>query len=404
MHADQRELFGRKRNDEIEILRGLAISFVLIDHIMALCNIPEISALENYFSFWGGVDLFFAISGFVISLSVLRASSAVTSKSKLPVLVNFLIKRVWRLWPASWFWLIIPLIAALILLPEFRHGEELRAMISSFIGGFINIVNIQQWHFNSGFGMQNIFWSTYWSLSLEEQFYLVTAPLLIWAPKRVVIGVMVVLILVQFPMVRPANSSSLWWFIRSDAFAWGVLLALFWESPISKRLVEPTLLRQRRYAWPILGLLLVTIVSTQLLYSIPFDVGLIAIASAALVFIASFDNGYLGIGGLIGRVLSWIGDRSYAIYLVHPAIIAIALRVGPLSHLNRSSAADLTIIILSILLISLILAELSYHFIEVPARLHGRKLAKAYITRAIAMEPSNSEHSEQSFAVDKNTP
>lgn len=385
MHADERELFGHKRNNDIEILRGLAIAMVLVEHLMDMSNAPLIQAIKtHYFSAWGGVDLFFAISGLMIVRSLLEASYRATTPTRVPVLVNFWIKRVWRLWPSSWFWLFGPFLVVLIFVPEFRHGDNFRAMLASLLGGVLNIANIQQWHAQAGFGMPNVVWGQYWSLSLEEQFYLVAAPLLLWAPRRVVVAVMVGLIAWQFPMVRPSNASDIWWFIRSDAFAWGVLVALLWDSTLPKTLVEPTLLRHKRYAWVVLGVALTGIMATQLLYSVPFDVALMAILSGALVFVASFDKGYLGVGGLPGRVLSWLGSRSYTVYLTHFFVIALISLTTPLAHADRSSLLNMGEISAVVVGASLLLAELSYRFLEVSARLHGRKLAKAYLARATA--------------------
>jgi peptidoglycan/LPS O-acetylase OafA/YrhL len=382
-HENPIAVFGGKRNDDIEILRGVAILLVLIEHIFAFWDLPSIHLLmNNYLSFWGGVDLFFAISGFVIAHSVLQLSSGADSNAmRIRALVSFWIKRIWRLWPASLFWLIIPFSAAILAVPPLQEGDNLRALFSSVIGGLLSVVNIQQWNFHADFGMPNAVWGHYWSLSLEEQFYLIVAPLLLWMPRRWVIVVMVSLIVIQFPMVRPANSSDLWWFIRSDAFAWGVLIAAFWSGRTPKLFLEPTLLRHRRFAWPVLVVAIAGLTTTQLLYSVPFDVGLMAIISGGLVFIASYDKGYLGLHGGIARLLSWVGDRSYAIYLVHGILIALLLRVGPLSHFDRHSLPDLSLITAVVLIGTVVLAETTYKLIEVPARLHGRKLAKAYLEK-----------------------
>lgn len=380
VHSDNQAVLGSKRNDDIEILRGVAIVFVFIEHLLAVWDLPRVHSFSSgYFSFWGGVDLFFAISGYVIAHSILRNLAALSGTAeKVKALVEFWIRRAWRLWPAAWFWLLVPFVAMMIFDPHYRGGEALRANCASVIGSVLNVTNIQVWRSKAGLGMQNEFWSQYWSLSLEEQFYLVAAPLLLFVSRRWVVALMIALVVAQVFFARVANSSDLSWFVRSDAFAWGVLIAILWNGNLDKALIEPTFLRKRHYAWLLLGVMLTAISATQLLYSVPFDVSIIALASGALVFVASFDKGYLGVGGVLGRVMSWVGDRSYAIYLVHGVVIGVGLRVGPLAHLDRQNVADLCVITVALIVVTLILSELSYRFIEVPARLHGRKLAQAY--------------------------
>src|SRR6266403_389480 len=95
-----REQFGGDRNDDIEILRGVAIMLVLIDHILAYCSIPIVTKItDDLFSFWGGVDLFFAISGFVIASSLLRQEGRFpNTQAKVGGLMSFWLRRIWRLW------------------------------------------------------------------------------------------------------------------------------------------------------------------------------------------------------------------------------------------------------------------------------------------------------------------
>jgi len=62
---------------DIELLRGFAILFVLMEHLrinLFTWNTPAIDHLLAYFRFWSGVDLFFVISGFVIARSLLPKS------------------------------------------------------------------------------------------------------------------------------------------------------------------------------------------------------------------------------------------------------------------------------------------------------------------------------------------
>ena len=87
-----------------------------------------------------------------------------------------------------------------------------------------------------------------------------------------------------------------------------------------------------------------------------------------MVYIASHDNGYLGLHGGIAKLLSWVGDRSYAIYLANGPVVALGLRLSPFNGMDRANTADSLLRTGGFLTCTLVMAELTYRLIEVPAR------------------------------------
>ena len=77
-------------------------------------------------------------------------------------------------------------------------------------------------------------------------------------------------------------------------------------------------------------------------------------------------------------MFSWAGDRSYAIYLVNGPVIALGLRLSPFNGMDRANTADLLLLTGGFLTCTLVMAEMTYRLIEVPARPHDRKFAKPY--------------------------
>ncbi|MEI9987952.1 MAG: acyltransferase family protein [Aliidongia sp.] len=108
MHSPQTP--DNKRISDIEFLRGIAIIFVLAFHVrheLISWPMPIIDHIfDNYISLWPGVDVFFAVSGFVIARSLVPALQACPSReAQGRVILRFWIRRVWRLMPSAWLWL-----------------------------------------------------------------------------------------------------------------------------------------------------------------------------------------------------------------------------------------------------------------------------------------------------------
>jgi peptidoglycan/LPS O-acetylase OafA/YrhL len=144
----------------LDHLRALAISLVLLYHYRAF---PHPAWMNNAFiEFgWCGVDLFFVLSGFLISNQLLVAWQ---KNQKIPFR-EFYIKRIFRIFPPYFFVLLI-----YILIPAFHERETLAPLWKMF-------------SFTQNYG-QNIdrfgTFSHAWSLCVEEQFYLLLPLILMW--------------------------------------------------------------------------------------------------------------------------------------------------------------------------------------------------------------------------------
>ena len=108
-----------------------------------------------------------------------------------------------------------------------------------------------------------------------------------------------------------------------------------------------------------------------------FKVGLVAILSAALVFIASFDGDYLFPPGRLKNALVWIGARSYALYLIHqPAYLMtreIWFRIAPPGTIF-TGVYTLRFAVTAVIIL-FVLADLNFRFVETPLRRRGARIA-----------------------------
>ncbi len=375
-----------RRITDIEFLRAVAILLVLVFHIrheLIAWPMPVIDhILDDYVNFWPGVDIFFAVSGFVIARSLIPSlQSCVSAPERIRVMTRFWIRRFWRLLPAAWLWLGLILLASAVLN---RSGafEPFHVNFESVIAGMLSLANVrfaQTFPFLP-YGPS----SPYWSLSLEEQFYLVLPLLVIAARHRLVLVLGIVTAIVFcLPQVTLLGT------FRVHAILLGVLLAIFSRHP-AYRLLEPTALGSSALArWGTLGIVLLLLSAVAPFHEkiVPFNFDVIGLLAAVLVFIASFDRDYLCREAWLKPLMLWLGSRSYAIYLVHLPVYCLTreiwFRLSPPDTVFGGSDALLFIATAAPLV--LIFAELNYRLVEMPCRRHGIRLTSRVVEVPVAV-------------------
>ena len=360
-----------KRILDIELLRGLAVLGVVFHHLHGnlFSGSPTLlDGINQRVQFWWGVDLFFAISGFVIARTLIpQLREAPTRQAFWEQARYFWIRRAFRLLPSAWLWLALILACCLLLNRSGAFGS-LSANLAASLAGFLQVANFRfadsfyRYEYGASF--------VYWSLSLEEQFYLLL-PLLILCLRRYLGWALLALVLVQFFSLR----TPLLMVLRTDALAIGVLLALASLQPGYARW-NPTLLG-RAWSGPLLLVAVaaaLSVLASEAYSLVAVRIGAIALLCGLLVWIASYDRDYLLSNGPLKRLLVWVGARSYAIYLIHiPAFYLsreLCFRLG-----WDAGERPLSLLAISLVLI-VVLSELNYRFVESPCRDLGSRLVK----------------------------
>ena len=377
-------MHASRRISDIECLRGIAVVFVISFHAKPSLFFWKTPVWDhivgNYLSFWPGVDLFFAISGFVIARSLLPTLRRCENPAEMVrAALAFWVRRAWRLLPSAWLWLVIMLGGSAFLN---RSGlfDTFHTNFESTIAGMLSIANFR---FSAGFQRSGYGVSVhYWSLSLEEQFYLVL-PIVIFLSRR---WLTVTLLATTFVMFLLPETTFLMSF-RIHAILLGVLLAIFCEQPVHA-LFEPVVLRKR----PILGLVSLAVLLGFICSLAVFGqqiatyfVDVIAVLCAVLVLIASYDRDYLVPYPTLQRVLGWLGSRSYALYLVHVFAFVVTreiwFRLEPAGTVFGSTYTLRFAVTALVLLFGL--AELNYRFVERPLRKYGKDVADRLAARPL---------------------
>ena len=343
-----------KHRTDIQGLRAIAVGLVVLDHVF---RFPVGGFV--------GVDVFFVISGFLITSLMLRELEETGSIS----FRRFYARRVRRIMPVATVALCVTvIISALLWFP-------LRA-IDVAIDAFWAFLFMANWHFQvagsdyfaSGFGRSPIM--HYWSLSIEEQFYalwpliLLAVALLTRHSRRSIIGLIVAGVIASCAWaawVTGADPSGA--YFDSLARAWELLLgALIAAIGVAGARTPPIIRKSAQW----LGLMLIAgnalLVSPD--WSLPFPWVAPAVVGAALVIWANASGTAYSI--LDSRLAQWLGDISYSLYVWHFPIIIFAMELLGAHWWVKIGAVVLMIGV----------ATLSHRWIEQPF-MNGPLLARA---------------------------
>jgi peptidoglycan/LPS O-acetylase OafA/YrhL len=363
-----------RRIDDVELLRGFAVLLVVVHHAngsLFTWLTPWMARFYAYFAGGFGVDLFFAISGFVIARDLVpRLQGAENAASAARITLAFWVRRAWRLWPSAWVWLI----AILVACAAFNESGAFGTFRANFEATVVAVLHVANLRFADSYGVYEYGASfPYWSLSLEEQFYLLF-PLLVLLSRRWLPYCLGALVLLQFFSSRDLLTMSL----RTDAIALGVLIAL-WSRHTTYALCRPVFLDKPVGPVLLLGAFIcMGAISSPELHTVSIHVGLVALLSALLVWVASYDSDFLCPPGYCKRMIIWVGSRSYAIYLIHiPAFLLtreIWFRMVP-EGVGFGEKFFWPFVLTSGVII-IILSEINYRLVEMPLRRYGQQVAQ----------------------------
>jgi peptidoglycan/LPS O-acetylase OafA/YrhL len=368
------------KNNDIEVLRAFAIAFTLVVHLKVLLPAnSRIHWLLERFDLSVGVDLFLVISGFVITGSLLESSREYNAP-RTSLMFSFWIKRIFRLLPAAWLWVVIAFCCQLLLTRMTEVHYDLGDSLLRSAAALANVMNFFTPHcFASGGDASCIldnFVGHYWSLSLEEQFYLVFPLLFFFLGRRLLVCILIIAIATQFLWWRPFFSYA--WYFKTDALCWGILLALASRRAWYPNLRPPAL--NAGFAGPAAGLLLLAALpliaaKCQGVAAAmqPWGVAVVALLCAAIVWLASYNRQDFCIGGRYRGLMLYLGSRSYSLYLCH-LVVYLTLR-------DAAGGVGEGTLLVAGLGLTFLCGELTYRFVETVFRARGRRIAAGVATR-----------------------
>ncbi|MCC9622551.1 acyltransferase [Thalassospira sp. MA62] len=290
--------------EDIQVLRGLAVLLVVLFHL-------QVPGFENGFL---GVDIFFVISGFLMA-SIYQSGK----------LWQFYTRRARRLLPAYLFVVFATMIVGLFVLEwgEFKQLQQ-QAIYALFF-----VSNIGFWLHNSYFSNQDFIPLLHlWSLGVELQFYVV-APLLFFLSARfkwlyVFVFISSLVACLCAVTVWPETA-----FFMMPFRVWEFAAGCFVASQLTKNGVPQRSSQYKRWAdglfLAVLLLMLVPIDASakSILVGHPGFWAIVSVLLASCVLWRGLSADV--VESLPGRMLAFLGDLSYSIYLIHFPLMALYL-------------------------------------------------------------------------------
>lgn len=352
----------RNYEPEVDGLRALAVLIVVLFHI----------GFKGFGGGFIGVDIFFVISGYLISRNIIYDIEAGKFTFK-----EFYIHRARRIFPAMYATMLFSLIAGFLIFSQI----DLQNFGASLVYASAALQNIFFWH-------QTDYWDTskdykpilhFWSLAVEEQFYFFW-PLFIFLFARALrrhkgkaLGITIFIIsivsLAASQYCLSHNMMAAFYLTPFRVFEFGIGALLLWLSPFTARM--PNTMKE-----------IVVVLST---IAIGFAVkcysekmafpGVAALLPciAAGAIIAARSARYSG-WIYRNRVAVWIGFISYSLYLVHWPLI-VFFKYTHLTVITHWQKREL-------LVVSFAVAYLMYRFIERTFRRRGGEKPRFYLKPA----------------------
>lgn len=362
---------SRFRRD-VEGLRALAIGFVLIYH-------AGVSAIPGGFI---GVDIFFVLSGFLITGLLVREVES-SGTISLP---RFYARRAKRLLPAS----ALVLVTTAILTWQFTSvvtwrdiGTEITAAAAYLVNWLFAAQSVD--YLAEGSGASPV--QHFWSLAVEEQFYIIWPILLLLvtlvARRRASLNLRRTMFWALLLVVIPSFLSSLLWTAHDPSVAFFVTPTRLWELGIGGLVALGAHHWQRISgrtaaiaAWTGLVALLAGAFLLDSTVPWPSSWALVPTLGTAAVIIGGYASRPGTPTQILGmRPLVWIGGLSYSLYLWHwPILVTAKSALGELGPWLS----------VAIVLLTFIPAWLSYRFVENPVR-NARSLNDSRLALSVGL-------------------
>ena len=354
----------------IDSLRALAVLAVIIYHV-------DVNYLPGGFL---GVDLFFVLSGYLISSLIIKEYRKTGSLN----LYNFYIRRARRLLPAVYFMITVGLVVMVLFNEVLLRKSHLDAIF-----GYIYSSNwwyiFHKLDYFDSFGAQSPF-KHLWSLAIEEQFYMVFPLLFLLVNRKkkskdgtyklnknflyVVLGLILVSLIAHILLFDINNISRI--YFGTDTRAFSLLVGVVGAILYPMERLHDKVTQQQNMMYSVVSLASIATLITVMIYTSEYNTwlyrgGFLLVAILGLIVIISSGKQHTLMSKLLSfKPVVFIGKISYSLYLWHFPVLVLTTPVSEIGNPN------IIFVVLRVIL-TFILATASYVFVETPIRKLGFK-------------------------------
>ncbi len=367
---------GAGRIEGLDGLRAFAVIAVLVFHLRP-------SAVPGGFL---GVDVFFVISGFLITTLLLR-ERARDDHIDLP---GFWTRRARRLLPA-----LLLVVSTSIAVASLVSSDLLVDIRRQVVGALTFSTNWIEIHAGADYfdDANRSLFVTFWSLAVEEQFYLLwplmfvglmALPMTAVARSRIALGIAAASALLMAAWFDPGASATRVYY-GTDTHAFGLMIGValaFAFDDRSNLLSRPRWQHLRTWVGfaAFAGLAaLAMVVDSEAAWT--YRGGIVAASLLTAVMVASLPGRPSAFVRVCkARPLAWIGERSYGIYLWHWPILVIVIAALPAGPLEQDPPLTTVVVVLGLTMAA---SAASFRWVEAPIRRDGFKVTWTRIRRTL---------------------
>ncbi|WP_276516529.1 acyltransferase family protein [Rosenbergiella australiborealis] len=338
----------------IQYLRAIAIIMVILQHFRNRLPSPDFYQLSfKYINYWTGVDIFLAISGYLMCSALIKSKSSHSSRSF--VFVDFFRRRFLRLVPCLVFWCVICILLAYFLQPAWGFSP-----LNSLVTFYTSLFGYSNIHFylcvSQGLSCDQMNGVT-WSLSLEWQLYLLLSFVVIAFKREYLLYLLSCLFILSIflPVSKNYNLTLGWW-IRPQAFLLGAMIYL---------LKDKIILLKHRYHQVVVMVLILLIMLAPVWVDYHIRLTVIGTVAAAIFVLFLKDSELISQKSIFSYFFKWVGDRSYSIYLCHLPIMHATREILNKGLMNTSFYQNECLYFLVFISSLIIISNFSYRFIEI---------------------------------------
>jgi peptidoglycan/LPS O-acetylase OafA/YrhL len=347
---------------QLDALRFLAVLGVMVAHNWHPRRLPWLLGDLDWAGL--GVQLFFVLSGFLITGILLdcRHMAEKTSQSSMFFIQQFYVRRFLRIFPIYY------LVVLLLILADVSPAREIWGWLVTYTTNFYITLN-NEWVGRMGH---------FWTLAVEEQFYLIWPWLVLFAPRKWLVATILTMIplsstyrlyaYTNFPFDIGAMDfkAATFTVANLDTLGVGALLSLVWNSSIPKKSLQRYLTKMVLPIGIIIYVMCLFLFHYRIKPSVFFVVGDFG---AALIFAWLVSSAGVGFKGRIGKLLTfplltYLGKITYGIYVYHNLMPLVLIPVFEHFGMPLHVPGLMNFILSTVLTIAI--ASLSWWSFELP--------------------------------------